>query len=1251
MVIASFAASLVTQFLIKKGKEYIEKNFTNKDKFQEELTGVINETMGQFQKTYPPSKGERIAFYESEEVLEALLNYSFFSDYDFSNLAKFIKFKENFLPTSQESLTDFFELFRSNIQKNVLLKKLEIEFRYKENIAKILELINQLNDSLQKTLRDIDDSLKGEYNRQLNEIRDTIRAFQAKTALERLDSLNQTILDKGYMTDSIQARIYYLQGLCYEDIDLQPDRKNELFIKAYKNNSSDPEYKIRAALGYLSFKEQEKAEQLVNEILERDEFNSVGWLMKFIMSSLPFSEKLNSIPQKVITGKTFIPMLFNWLLVNHLDEEAKIIEREFLPKSILEPPIPETISYETKDYWFLITLINIYAYYHESSLTYYFIDKTAISKNLRLNYLNSALHLISQTFEHTEIRVRFNSQLFYKNYLDFIFNKQNFSLKSLETSYKNLSHPVTANLMALTQVLVTLGETDKALEYVTNFEASDPFDQRYKTIAKCVLYRLKKDAIEALNSLKEYVESVESIDELVLANILLCTNGVFSSKDQVNSFKEQVVKNAIFNNKSFLLLFNVYLETTFLNELPKLQVEESLHRLKEDTSIDIGLKHFVALSLTNSGRFGDAIGYLNTFINKESPDSDLYLYINCLIEYEESDKIELLKLLKWWRINVGLNFKFLSAEMYYRQYIEDWSEIEEITAIGRREFKEEQGFIALELIALERQNKSEKIKAILPELRKTDFRQERDAINAFVILSKYHFFEDALEILYKSAVKKENKISRQAYLTNRLSSADSLFREFNKVEIGAFVKYEIEGNKNCLHISSDGKNEHLTASFIGKEAGEEFFVPEPVGHDFKKVQVIRIMNKYLALYEEIAEDAEDPYSGIKMKKIKTDPGNIKEFEKSLIENFGPDGSLRKQFVEEQLKKYYNGIISFTEISTSIFRGEFFDAYTFLTSKESEGFLTLPPILALGNAANHSSNFLLDMSSVVLFYELFKDLQIKPERKFYVSPFLVRQIKDRLADLELSRPSSMSLSITVEGIRPYFFSDDFHRKKIDFLSGLLNWLEGYSEPLIIEKRVSLNAHLDKDQIDEKFQVRIVIDNALGLENNYILISSDFFYHRQMPQFRKNIIPPQHYLTAILGTDAKLITEYLLQKKYVGLDLSNDIIMDEFNKSQAMKENYYHYCLLNISFYFNPNSSIVGTAIRFLKSVYLTTWATEEDRKAVSLRVFLNLLKGVSKNEEFIRLVRLVITHEFRLMGIHQFIILNEFDKAVQILKGK
>lgn len=1243
---AQLALLIVKKFLTKKGEDYIKKHFTSINLFQSELASIIDDTHKQFLTTHSASTGDKIAFYESQTVVEELLTFSFFVDFDFTGFETKVASNNNFLPTTSQEISDFFELFKSNISKNKSLKQLEVEFTYKDKIFKIQESINQLSSVLQRTVRELDDSLNQEYHRQLQEIKENIRSFQPSIALRRLASLSDAIITSGHMQDALQARIYYLQALCHEDLDSDHSKKNELFIKAYKHRLTDPDYKIRAALGYLSLNEPSKSLELAESILVTDEFNSVAWLIKTILSKSPLEDNLAIVPSRVVAGKTYIPMLYHWFLNKNSIPEMQLLGKQYLNPDLIRPTLPTKISYETKDYWFFISLINIKVYYKENTLLSLYIDRQVCRKNQHLIYLNDCLKLISSTFTETEIAAKYSVQIFYGAYLNFIFDESQFSLSHLEAAYKRLSFPVSANAMALLQVLVSIDKTSEAISYIDQFESVEGLQgSQFKSLTQCLLYKGTGDSVKALQSLKKYLTYTKEVDEMALSNILSQAKALFKNKEEAYEFKAHIHDDANFQNVELKRLFDLFWDASFLRELSDNALSIEFNIAKKQP-FDISLKYFIAVALYNCSRIDESIDFCNSFIDKENADAALYFYIKCLIESKNSDKIELIRLLKWWRNNVGLDIRFVNAEIYHRQYIEDWEEIRKITQACKIEFKDEPHFTMLELLALERIGDTNEIKKMLPEIVKIDFRNEKDTINVYAILAKNKFFDEAIAVLYASAVSPNNKRSRQQYVSNLTVLPDSLFVEYDEVKNGMFVKYSMDEKVKYIEIAESTTTE-FEGKFLGRKIGDHFLIPENMGLGFKKIIVVRIMNKYLSLMDQIIEDSDDPVSGIKMKKIETTGDDPQEFHKSLLKNFGAEGTMRKRHIDDELKAYYNGITSFTEVTASVFGNNFLDSYTFLTSNGSEGFLTLPSVFCDKTKAHN--RFILDPSSVVLFYDLYIEYKWNPNEKYFISPFLVQFLKDTLTGLELSPPSKMTLSITMDGIIPYFYSDDFKQKSIDYLAGLCKWLDECTQPLLLDKRINFNSVIDQEDRDSDLPIRVFVDVTLGLENGYTLVTSDYFYFRQFPQFKSSIISPQFFIEHQDSFDKKAATAFLLSKHYIGINLSEEVFMEEWIKDQAKKDNYYRFCLRNVDLAVNPNDQIINTVVGFLKKVYLTNWNTYEDKSIACQMVFFNLVRSIPKNDALLALIKTRISQEFKLMGVAQNLVLNEFDKVVAIVK--
>src|SRR5690349_2717443 len=112
----SFLSALAIKVVAKKGEEFVAQVFGTKNEFQAQLANVINDTMSQFLKIHPVRQSDKIAFYESQTLVDQLLLYSFYDEYNFLELEDTLRQETNLLPIAEDELTEFIELFKSNLK-------------------------------------------------------------------------------------------------------------------------------------------------------------------------------------------------------------------------------------------------------------------------------------------------------------------------------------------------------------------------------------------------------------------------------------------------------------------------------------------------------------------------------------------------------------------------------------------------------------------------------------------------------------------------------------------------------------------------------------------------------------------------------------------------------------------------------------------------------------------------------------------------------------------------------------------------------------------------------------------------------------------------------------------------------------------------------------------------------------------------------------------------------------------------------
>ncbi len=155
--VASLVANSIATYAFNKG---LDRIFSDRKSFEDNLTKVIYETIEEFKEKYPiKDEGDRFPFYESQIIVDELLKFRFVAKggykIDEKKLKRELKKNSHIIPPTKEQLQKFIEIFNENVADNEELKKLEVDENYKSeifnNALKLTEISLKI-DSLFKIL-------------------------------------------------------------------------------------------------------------------------------------------------------------------------------------------------------------------------------------------------------------------------------------------------------------------------------------------------------------------------------------------------------------------------------------------------------------------------------------------------------------------------------------------------------------------------------------------------------------------------------------------------------------------------------------------------------------------------------------------------------------------------------------------------------------------------------------------------------------------------------------------------------------------------------------------------------------------------------------------------------------------------------------------------------------------------------------------------------------------------------------------
>ena len=1246
-VFTKVASSIVSD-LIKKGFKKITKQ--NSSQFEKELYQVILETTLEFEKRFPITGTEKIPFYHSQTLLDCLLMFRFSRDFNKGLFRENLLNDNRIIPPTELELRRFFEIFEQKVKDSSKLKSLNIDDNYKEEIFNISEEIKALKDVVVSSI----DSFKSEilnivnnpeiveeWSKQLDEIFENIKHFKPITALDRLNSLENRIFENGQGNNNkLLSKLYYLKATCLGQQERKKVYKEEaqLLIKAFKLQPSNVEYKALAAFSYYILGEKDKANQLAIELLEFDEFNLTGWVISCFLSNEKFGEQLSKVPNTVRESKIFKLNIGRWIKQSGYVEDERGIENIGLNFTIDESDI-QKINYKNRYYMLLLSAYNINTFFDENSTFSVVLEYRLARSNSSFINANKILKEIIEAVKGTEIELDHKYYEFQLYCTNVILTGNKECVIEMERTFNELNEKPLDVIIRMSQAYNLLNEqkaTEKATKIIENYIHKESDALSY---LNAINYFFINNQERSEDLFIRYIDLQEKISRISVLNIIsFIRHTRLNPSDKTRKHLKQLVDNGNFELPVYKSVLRMFLNIQFNLFEPS---EEQFHKLitqaKEEVSpSDLDLGIHVAYALGMTGRLEEAKNYLKDKIDFNAPSEELILY--CKILYNlTGNKPELILILKNWRKNFKPNYELLKTELYLSELQKDWLEVIEISKVGLIHFPQRVKFVHALFIAFSHTLNIEGIRENLHYVANARFDNENYGIDIAYVLLKAGLIEESINLIYSQASNKNNIRSRQAYVGLSINYPSDYFKTYDIVEVGSFVKYKVDNKITVIEITGQNISSFPHSIFIGKSVDESIMFQTPISDKLGTAIILRIFNKYGALLDEIYSDIEDPLSGLNIQLVKFKDSNAESISDALIQNFGVSGSLEKERMKNEYEKYYNGNISFSEIVNTVYRRNNIEAYFILTLDKGKCFKAISPSVSPNVSLTEQTKFVLDFTSICLFWNLTKECKIAFNHKFVISRLIEDELITEIEKIKASPKIELSLSITQEKVTPYFYPDDFMDRRLNTFQSIKEWVDENCIVESVPEQLNYTLGWEENHRNSTF-LKLLIENRLLIDRGgYILLSNDIFYYRYLNGAVDTIVSPICFLDQYYSSVKVEYTGFMLKSNYIGINMTKEYMEEEFFKMLSGQENKFSICLENLKYNWNPNKSHIREAIRFIKSLFLIPFINSNTRHQTIIAVFSNLIIGMDL--KLLKEFPTVIQEEFRLLGIQALEVLE------------
>ncbi|MCT4664938.1 MAG: hypothetical protein N4A45_06860 [Flavobacteriales bacterium] len=1235
-IIASISLGIITNLIYDTGKYGIkELTSDNRSDYEKELSSIIQSVIDEHKEEFDTEDKPdgKFSFVKSQKILKILLNFHINGDLSEEKIVEAFNGESMVYSPSNKEIGFFLLRFRKKIDSSEKFKKLYYNENYKKEIFKISNAIDELKENNFKSVTEsIRKVLHSEYKSSIEDIQSCIDDYKMRTALNLIQTLRQRIERASLLDIFFKSKLLFLEAICERELQSKSNRDYSLkIIKAYNLDKDDITLQLNACLSFFNVNDNDEALFLANQIIEKDKYQHIPWLIKVFVASNSI-EEFECIPTLLKSDELFINSLFF---------NSIILQNDILYGALLSKGFKVNYEFEIKAKLTLKDKSRLFINIHlliDIIMSFKVLD---LKGALYLKNFENEIDILFKNLEYyikklkgTEIEETINLEKYYYNFIKFLYinNDQNFSDLSNSFSLIDNSWTVTFTFYQALQALDKIEESNELLDNYKNNTNNIIYKEWF--IIKAINLNQLKRKKELKDLYINYLDIIEIINENNLMNVINMFADCLVGNEFIDNQESllQLTLNKKTENETIKRILKVYIRTHLLKEKNEQLIKEALTLIHYQPEKE-GQIYCIAESLIALELLIEARNFLKDKININTENQLLRFYIELLNEIVRDKNIhendihnELLDLLKKWRLFQGSkDYKLLCYEFELLNIINDDSmlEVGESLIINFPEIEWSHYIYVYSLKQLYGQDFD-----LIHEV-KEDYENEKIGLQIFTILKDNSDYKAlAFKIIFNLSKKDNNKDSRTIYFTNSMLFSGEFFQRYSEVQENKYVLFEQDGQQTRRKVSSND-------SLLGKEIGSEFKVQNSLGKELF-IKVLEVYGEELNLFYEILNESEDQTSGLGLISMYFPTESLEKMNEFLIENFGKLGTQQKEFSEERIREYLNFETGFLEITRSIFKENFIDSYYSLTS--SEKFTILPSCLISPKVDTDNPKFVLDKSSLMLFFELTKEASFSFSQKFYISKLITKRIQARIIALKSNTQPKLSTIITNDEVDVIRYADNYNEQKIEVYSNILKWINENCEEVVVEEKIDVVLKFDDHHVNDDYFQCLIETVMLANRDNHFLITDDIFMYRFMKNIRPYILNSEHfiekYYSSYIDND---FYKFLMDRNYMGIKISKDVLTNEFLNKLLGNSNYYSLVLENLSYKLDNRLEKNTLISEVIREIYLMQGISLENQAIYSFEILSQALIGAPK--EYRKDMYKKLDMKFKLLGSKYKEILN------------
>jgi hypothetical protein len=1092
----------------------------------------------------------------------------------------------------------------------------------------------------------------------LNIAEQFIQQYNPRTALQLLTQLGEHLEHRHSDNAVLNARYEYLVGAAHRECgEVKLARPHAL--RAYRLQKNSRRYAADAALAEAGQGNLEQAQTIAQQLLDTTPEHLVAQAVLVFCQGAP---QLAAALAQVPVGVAQTPV-FKLAMLDLLELVDSATATLLLGSDLSEFPCPPALTFETERYW--ITVAQVIVQLEVGSIVYKdfnFTPSAAGQESARLRRAYEVLTQYVQRLAGTEKRVLGGNALFVRGLAGYYLTGQVSEFDDYKAIF--FQQPVSlqqrfgswwANLLARwdspAAVLAVLdvldSETDANVDYLRFLQ------QR----------ALKRDD-DAHASLARDLSRAPVIETTFYTRATFYLLLFCSTTEEREAFVDLCQsRGQLTQELPARLLRAATLQANKERQAEMVQLIDECDALSQQQpdqqyTLDVAELYYLSeeyeKSMATLRRLPPASDMNVGFITER-------LYINNLHSLSKGSE-ELRQRLKDWRLNRPAELNYCFWELEIAEMLNDTAQLLEVAEYAHAVFPDDGRLYWKYLYALHMLGLTERLRPEIERIVEHPSLLGRPQLfNVAAVAKQAGWHRLALDVLYPLACDRQDIQARDNFIRLALLSGDEVPAPPTVAAIGTTVVFTVDGQPRpplALTVAAVEGGQHPFANqLIGLRPGDTFIVPDALRSRKRHGVVQSLLDAHTALLQDILRQVGEQDGDFSIQSLKFESASFEELKRVLIQQFGTDEQDRQDAIRELLAECAVGESGFSAVARGVYSGNGLDAYQLLTSSESAGFFVAPLAWYEQVELRHDLSYVLDWSSLPLFYQLHQASLLTLPKSLWVAAQVPEFLQELIAEKERLPDSRMSLFISKSAVQRIPYSDTYKQDELDFLQKLLAWVRQHCQWRLVPEKLDVLREAAREEknwlTDDKHDYFAGVLDALFLvdQADTFLVSDDMVFNELLRR-KGAVVSTEKYLRtfAVENFDAAILP-VLLQSRYVGLAIDPEILMRLFVSAGGSFNGAALQYLESLPLLVRDNPRELLRIHQFLVQLYLMKSLAPAQKSVAAVVVYVHALRYLNLVPNLQIIVKNWIRRLFHLLPMHQRQVLQDFDLAWQQLSQK